>query len=487
MKTVLFFDRCELTELYIQVSRLMNDVKIIHVAYSKYEEKLLNNSGLNADYVYLDIFREYYDGVVLNHEILSQIDNDIITYSKQRFNLNSSIQSDRGFSLLNYDECLRSAVAHYKSWAHIFNSYHVDLLLHEPCSLFFNHIAAILCKKQGGLYNYHIQVESENDDFAYLNAIDDDYNFYELHYLYKKYKDNPNLIDIKRCKHFLEGFRNNHNVFMGGIINVKKPFLRFLMSALRIDFLNHIRPCRYDRVYENIDYWLSKRNSPKIKVTNLIGYKRQKVCFEDKIPSGEKFFFYPMHLEPEAVVLYLGDGIYNNQIKLIENIAASLPVGYYLYVKDHPHQYAYRAPEDYKRLMNIPNIRLLNQWIPAQELIRKSEGVITINGTAGFEALLQGKKVFCFGKNQYSFAPRVHYIENIRDFRGVVYNNIKQSYNGDDDLYPYIMAFLESSYKGYVNYFMGTADVARFNKDENAQLMADGIEKYVNSDIMLQK
>ena len=82
--------------------------------------------------------------------------------------------------------------------------------------------------------------------------------------------------------------------------------------------------------------------------------------------------------------------IYANQVKLIENIAASLPVGYYLYVKDHPHELAYRKAEDYRRLMQIPNVRLLRKSIPGKLVIRNAVGVFTINGTAGFEGLLLG-------------------------------------------------------------------------------------------------
>ena len=196
------------------------------------------------------------------------------------------------------------------------------------------------------------------------------------------------------------------------------------------------------------------------------------------VPEGEKYYYYSFHLEPEATVLYLSDGIYANQVKLIENIAASLPAGYYLYVKDHPHEYAYRSACDYKRLMNIPNVRLLHQFISGKQLIAGAVGVFTINGTAGFEGLMLGKQVYCFGRSFYSFHPSVNYIHNIRDIRSVVYENMDNEKSTGDSLLVFVNAYLESLHKGFVTYFGDRAERAGFDQDENAKvIVTDLIEE----------
>lgn len=477
--TILFFDRCELTYLYGKITPYLNDLKVIHVAYSQKEVDILMSMDIKADYTYLDNFRYEYDHCSLDDQLLSAMDSDIICYSEGRFNLNSSIQSDRAFSILSYDECLKAAAGHYLTWNKIFKDHHVNLLIHEGCSLFFNHIASILCNKQGGTYSYQVQVEGDQEGFYYLNANNDYYEFKEVKDKFEYYLHHPEAIDKERCIHFLGKFRKDRTVFFGNIINMHRNDWILYIQSIKKEFVKLVKRKEEDKKYNLIDYWLLIQNGARTKISNIRAYKRHHILFHERIPKGEKYFFYPMHLEPESVVLYLGDGIYSNQIKLIENIAASLPPGYYLYVKDHPHEYAYRSAEDYERLMNVPNIRLISQWIPGKDLIMGCEGVVTISGTAGFEALLLGKQIYCFGKSFYSFCPRVNFVRNIRDLRESVYQNIGINYTDDDALYAYIMGFLESLHSGYINYFMGTAEKVGINQNENAKIIAKDLSDYV--------
>ena len=51
MKTILFFDRCNLTDLYILLTKeQQGKVNIIHVAYSEAEVKQLEEAGI-TDYL----------------------------------------------------------------------------------------------------------------------------------------------------------------------------------------------------------------------------------------------------------------------------------------------------------------------------------------------------------------------------------------------------------------------------------------------------
>lgn len=480
MKTILFLDRAPLTILYAKMTASLEDVKCIHVAYAEKDVEILTEYGLQPDYKYLELFRKEYDTVVLDDETIARIDKDIFDYTVGRFNLNGAIQSDRGFSILSYEECLKSAVAHYNVWESIYADHRVDLVLHEPCSLFFNFIGNILCKKQGGIYTYQVACMSDKYEFAYLNANNDEFSYFELKENYQKFIANPELIDKPRCTQFLEKFREDQKAFFGDILNRRVSFPKLLYKALKKKIYCLFREDKKDRIYNNVEYWITVNNNSWNKIKNIISYKLNGIKFIKKLPEGEKYFFYPFHLEPEAVVLYLGDGIYKNQTKLIENIAASLPAGYYLYVKDHPHEYAYRDAIDYKRLMQIPNIRLLNQRIPSKAIMKNAQGVVTINGTAGFEAMLHNKQVYCFGNNMYSFVPRVNYIKNIRDLSFNLYENINTKYEDDNELLAYIMAYLESSHPGYTDCYAGGVFLDNIDYDENARVIAKDISTYVD-------
>ena len=478
MNSILFFSRENLPYLYGYLSSYIKKVEIIHVAYSKTEALMLNKLGISPNYIYLDMFREVYDSLILSDELLNTVDSDIVIQSSGRMNLNSAIQSDRGFAILTYEESLRSAVSHYLVWKSIFSDHHVDVLEHEPCSLFFNYIAAILCKKQGGNYTYQIAINNDQYDYAYLNANNGEYVFYELESNYFKFISNPSLIDRNRCKRFIDKCRNDKTVFFGNLIRRNYSLFKLFFSSIK-ERLKVKKGCKkFDRVYNNTEYWSYHNTVITNRYENMLAYRKRGIKFETVLPDGEKYYFYPFHLEPEAVVQYLADGLYKNQIKLIENIAASLPPGYYLYVKDHPHILAYRKSDDYERLMNVPNIRLLDSRIPAKVVINNAIGVFTINGTAGMEALLMGKQVYCFGPCMYSFVPGVNYVRNIRDLRDVLYRNIETQNSEYDELYAFVMALLVSAHPGYISGFVGGVQIPGFDVDKNAQIIAGDLEKY---------
>ena len=60
--------------------------------------------------------------------------------------------------------------------------------------------------------------------------------------------------------------------------------------------------------------------------------------FVHEIPSNEKFLFFPLQVQPERNV-DIDAPFYSNQIEVITNIAKALPVGFKLYVKEHPKMY----------------------------------------------------------------------------------------------------------------------------------------------------
>lgn len=476
-KSLIIIDRsARMTEWNCKLSQYFsNSIDVIHVAIYRESEDVLKRYGINDYIKYYELFENELNRD-LNYSLLEQIDKDIIQYSNNRFNLNASIQSDRGFQILSYNEALISAQSHYQAWENIFSKKKIDVIFHEPCSLFFNHIAQILCKKQGGNYLYFGQYASDMDGYHYLNLFNDNYWCPEIERKTKYYLFNPEKIDTQRVRAYLVKFRNSFDVFFGDKLKGKIPLLTILKGAI-MEYIA-AKKCKYDKLSQNINYWLCVENhyySRKIK--NLIDYKRNNVSFLKQLPNDEKYYYYSFHLEPEAVVLYLADGIYKNQVKLIENIAAALPPGYYLYVKDHPHEYAYRCANDYRRLIDIPNLRLLDQRIPGKKIISNAIGVFTINGTAGFEALLMNKQVFVFGNNYYKICPRVNYVHNIRDLREAIYKLKEVRYEDDINLYAFINAYLESLHKGFANFAMEGIESLGINMGQNLPIVASNIEK----------
>lgn len=478
MKTVLFFDRCDLTDMYISIDvALKGRAKIVHVAFSE-EEKIKLKAMNIDDYIdYQKRLNSYIEGNPVDYAIIREIDYLIIKASNGRFNLNSSIQSDRGFSILTYEEALLLSQSHYLVWKEIFALHKVDLMYHEICSHFMVHIAALLCKNQGGIYRDLIQCSYDRKGYYYLNVDGENFVCPEIEKRYQYFMDNPDTIDKERCQIYLENFRKDYSVFFGSEINLNMPYVKITFQALKSWVVRKVRRNKYDRIKNNINYWLLKQSASATKLHNIRDYKRKNIVFKNRIPEGETYYYYSFHLEPEATVLYLGEGIYENQVKLIQNIAASLPAGSYLYVKDHPHEYAYRDACDYERLIKIPNVRLMNQSIPGKQLIAKAKGVFSINGTACFEALLLGKQVFCMGTSYYSCQERVNVIKNVRDIRDIVYSLKDIEYMDDDNLFAFVDAFLQSAHAGYTDFFCNRHVILGIDISKNGFVMAQDILK----------
>ncbi len=126
------------------------------------------------------------------------------------------------------------------------------------------------------------------------------------------------------------------------------------------------------------------------------------------LPDSEKFVFFPLHVEIERSLL-IAAPFYTNQIEVIKSIAKALPINYKLYVKEHPGQIqrTWRSREEYEQIMDIPNVVLLHPDVQNDAIYQKCELLITIAGSAGFEALFYGKPVITFTDMYYSILPSV--------------------------------------------------------------------------------
>lgn len=474
MKTVVFFHRCELTDLFAPVSLcLENNIQAVHLAYSATEARQLRDLGVTAPItIFKDEVKRLHPSSVADPSTLKAIDDLFIQQSGGAFNLNGAIQSDRGFTLLSLEEAQRLTVTYYRFWTEFLDRHGANIVLHETCSLMFNFVAAMLCAQRKGRYVYSIMALGPGKGYNHLLMSGFDFSCPDLDQALAAVESQQLPVDEFACRAYLHEFRTSFSVFLGGAF--KMPSLaKITLVAWRDKLRQLVHGIPHDRVLDNIDFWSAKRNVAGRKATNLRRYQKN-VRF-DAFDSSLAYYFYPLHLEPEAVVLYHAHGLYANQVKLIQNIAAQLPPGVLLYVKDHPHDHGYRSAEDYLALKSVPNIRLLDTSISGKQVVANSQGVITMTGTAGFEALLLGKPVFTFGKTFYSAAPGVVLLHHVRDLRERLYAALKRPPMTDAELYPYLTAYLHALHPGMTDYFAGRAVRYGLDLKDNAGKVAEGL------------
>lgn len=481
MKSVVFFHRCELTDLFVPVSLCLDGEFLpVHLAYSSTEAERLRELGVTIPFtIFKDEVKRLHPSSVVDANTLEAIDDLFIRQSGGAFNLNGAIQSDRGFALLSLEEAQRLTITYFRFWTAFLDRHDANIVMHETCSLMFNFVAAMLCAQRKGHYLYSIMALGPGKGYNHLMMSGFDFTCPDLDRALASVEAGHVPVAEQTCRTYLDEFRSSFNVFLGGAF--KRPSIaKIVLVAWRNKLRQLLRVVPHDRVLDNIDYWSAKRNVAGRKLSNLRRYQKE-VCFDD-LDVSQPYYFYPIHLEPEAVVLYHAHGLYANQVKLIQNIAAQLPPGVFLYVKDHPHDHGYRSVEDYHALKSVPNIRLLDSSISGKQAVAHSQGVITITGTAGFEALLLGKPVFTLGKTFYSMAPGVVFVRNIRDLRENLYAALDRPPVGDAALYPFLTAYLRALHPGMTDYFARRAVRYGLDLQENSRKVAEGLLSTLRSD-----
>jgi hypothetical protein len=479
MQTLIFFDRGGLSVLFSKLTIVLkSNYHIIHVAYSKSEKKYLEKEGVDCNYVLQDYLETQYPDIVIDDNKLRIIDENIINYTNGRFTLNSSIQSDRTCIGIDYGHALKMVLLYYEFWENIYSANNISFSFHEPTSLLMNHMACIIGKKYGSIYAYFLHADNCYDKYSFSICNYDDGSNIEFESIYNQITDNDILYCSETIDQYLTTFKRSYDHIVNSKLFAKERPWKLLLLGL---VAKYFKKSNVDNDGCNLlDVYLKKQNSTYRlkKWHNMRQYK--KIHFSDPSET-DNYYYYSMHLEPEAVVLYWGDGIYAGQVKLIENIAAQLPAGTYLYVKDHPHIIGYRDPADYKKLQSIPNIKLIRSKISGKLLIRNAIGVFSINGTANLEAAILGIESYIFGNRYYTLYNGVTKVDNIKDLSSILRE--KKTVVNNTEYRRFILAHIKSMHKGYADFTGGEKRLRSHpesTSSENINDIARVLKQYIN-------
>ncbi|EHU1202726.1 capsular biosynthesis protein, partial [Acinetobacter baumannii] len=297
----------------------------------------------------------------------------------------------------------------------------IDFVLYENISNSFAYAAYLQCTKLGKKYiglmgsrlpnHFEIQNSIVEEELKKLEILaqkpitQDEMEWFEN---YKK-----SIVDIQPDYMKQNGL---DNVAISRIVKLNK-----FLKALRLLTIGFKYKHYYDyqfgnpfmvpikAIRVNIKRYLNTKKSQKFYINN----DELEIC-----SSKERFYIYPIHFHPESSTSVLAPE-YTNEYSNIINIANNLPFGTYLYVKDHKSAKGVQSYEFYKKVSSLPNVRLVNFDVNIKRLILKSLGVITVNSTAGYEALLLGKPVYLLGRVFYENFNNVYNLKSFRDIRDI--------------------------------------------------------------------
>ena len=238
----------------------------------------------------------------------------------------------------------------------------------------------------------------------------------------------------------------------------KQTKLGFLNTGIEYIFSkNDLDDNHYDyffgsRKWKNIRYVLTSPNKRKSR-------KKFLDSLTENIPS-KPFVYYPLAVDMERNLL-INAPFYTNQIEIIRHIAKSLPINYTLVVKENPAQVSrdWRSLSDYKEIMEIPNVLLINPNVSYDELLKKSSLVMLIGGTTGFEAAFYGKSSITFSDMIYSLLPSVFRVKNLEELPDLIQSALMYKPESDS-LDKYLNLIEENSfdfdYLDFLNKFSNT-------------------------------
>ena len=145
------------------------------------------------------------------------------------------------------------------------------------------------------------------------------------------------------------------------------------------------------------------------------------------------FVYFPMNINEEMNLLHYAP-YYTNQIEVIRHIAKSIPIHYMLYVKEHIIA-GLRGWNDinyYKQIMDIPNVTLVHPHFDNDTLLKNSELIITIRGTASLKAMKYVKPSIIFGEQPFQIMPSVFKVTSLNSLPELVKLALKHKTDPSD-------------------------------------------------------
>ena len=232
--------------------------------------------------------------------------------------------------------------------------------------------------------------------------------------LYQKIKKTNSLSsDTEKVKENILVIKRNIfltiSMFVNFLIKHTIFFFMFKLGYKKKSFVNLNKYVFFQPVYEQIK-----------KINSILYLKKNKYSNI----TNTKYIYFPLHKLPEYS-LQLKGNIYMDQSYVIECLSKNIPIGYKLYVKEHPSNITSHArPKSfYDNILKIPNVELVSYDISGRDLVKNAKLVVVIDGSSAVEAIIEGTPVLTLTSFVYDFLGLAVENSNIKELN----NDIKKA------------------------------------------------------------
>lgn len=283
---------------------------------------------------------------------------------------------------------------------HIFNKYRPLACSFENRDLLLNCNKNSLCIDfTEESLNYQIQLKQGG-----INSIPKTIKF--------RYEKNKTLILNNLFKMMFLGFRKPEK-----IVNYILNIIKFRKSAGHFFKISRCAWSNSRSEFSHIQFYFFMK-----KIAFRLYFERKR--YEEKCISSipGKYIYFAMSAQPEGTTL--PTALEFRDIFIVLRILREvIPFDVPILFKENPSVFemrnpylsavGYRSPDFYRRLLEIPNLKLVSSSVNSHDLIKNSLMVATINGTAAVESVYFGVPAVTFGSNWYDKINGIHKYQSI--------------------------------------------------------------------------
>ena len=184
----------------------------------------------------------------------------------------------------------------------------------------------------------------------------------------------------------------------------------------------------------------------KLKFKSIFNAFRNKKIYTSVEDLNKSFIIYPLNQPNDEQLLVRAPNYLKNK-DTIKLIARNLPKNIILVVKEHPVNPGMISYKDIKEILSeFNNIVFVNPKLAIRPIILESKGLITVNSTAGIEALMCNKKIIVLGESYYKYNSMVYRPSSETELKNSLLKLISDTKYNFDDTRTMLKKLLNQSY-----------------------------------------
>jgi len=456
MYNIAWYARSGVLNFFPKIANKMENLDIefssYYVCHNSIEEQYLRLNYANSRVWVLSKFlRELPKKVDNIEEIIRNYESKYIHIPLVR-----SLWSDMFELNLSEEERVQNFIGHINFWESFLIENKINMLVSEGPSVLSTCIAWMVCKKFNIKFCSFLPMLQLDSRMVTSSSWKSHYD--GLQEKLNSQKINKNTVIYRNAIEYVKNAKTQPTKVQ---IVIQNKEIYEKITLIPHDLINvisknlNIRKSWY-KLFQKKQYYIEGTysllprlfNGTKFYFRSL--YLKYASLFDKNIcPEDERFFIFPLHIVREWMNHSCFGLRYSNQINLIHMVSSCLPLGCKLYVKEHPSTLGKRPLSHYKAIKQMRNVRLIHPFEDTFNLIRHSQGIVTLGSSMGFEAIMMDKPVIVLENPWYYKLPGVYLAENPEMLAELLQNVRKLAVATEKEKIKIIYALYELSFKGF--------------------------------------